>query len=260
MALNLPVSDWRDRRVWIIGASSGIGRATAEALHAQGASVIVSARQRAALDDFVRTHPGSAARVLDVTDRQATAAVAQDLQATGPLDWVCYCAGHYRPMRATQLDLDELLHHQHINYTGALHVLAAVLPGLLAAAQAGCTPHVSLVASVAGLRGLPQGLAYGPTKAALIHLAEILYLDLHPHGVGVSVVNPGFVETPLTAHNDFHMPALITPPQAARAILAGWARGDFEIHFPRRFTRVLHWMRLLPYRWYFPLVRRVTGL
>ena len=118
---------------------------------------------------------------------------------------------------------------------------------------------LGLVSSVAGYRGLPKSLAYGPTKAALINLAEALYLDLSPQGLGVSVVTPGFVETPLTAQNKFKMPALITPEQAARAMLAGWARGDFELHFPKRFTRWLKFMRLLPYRLYFPLVRKVTG-
>ena len=163
-------------------------------------------------------------------------------------------------MRADTLALPELLRHQQVNLTGALHLLAAVVPGLLASAQAGRAPHLSLVASVAGWRGLPQSLAYGPTKAALINLAETLFLDLRPQGVGVSVVNPGFVDTPLTRQNDFTMPALLTPEQAAQAILRGWERGDFELHFPRRFTLWLKLLRVLPYRWYFPLVHRMTGL
>jgi short-subunit dehydrogenase len=120
--------------------------------------------------------------------------------------------------------------------------------------------HISLVSSVAGYRGLPQSLAYGPTKAALINLAETLYLDLQPQGVGVSVISPGFVDTPLTAQNDFHMPALITPEQAAQAIVQGWALGEFDIHFPKRFTLVMKLLRLLPYRLYFAVVRRMTGL
>ena len=135
-------------------------------------------------------------------------------------------------------------------------LLAAVLPRFLAQGHG----HISLVSSVAGYRGLPKSLAYGPTKAALIHLAEVLYLDLQPRGIGVSLVTPGFVRTPLTAQNDFAMPALMEPAQAAQALLAGWARGDFLIDFPRRFTVVLRLMRCLPYRLYFWLVRRSTGL
>ena len=260
MGLNPAITDWHGKRVWLIGASSGIGLAVAEALYARGAQVIVSARQQAALDDFVRSHPGSQALALDATDAAATAAAAQRLLADGALDLVCYCAGYYRPMRATALDLPELLRHQQVNVVGALHVLTAVVPALLAAARAGHTPHLSLVASVAGWRGLPQSLAYGPTKAALINLAETLFLDLRPLGVGVSVITPGFVDTPLTAQNDFAMPALLTPAQAASAMLRGWARGDFEMHFPKRFTRVFKLLRVLPYRWYFALIHRMTGL
>ena len=260
MPLNLPITDWRGQRVWLIGASSGIGRAVAALLHARGARVCVSARQQALLDAFVREHPGSQALALDVTDAQATADAAQQLLTGGPLDLVCYCAGHYRPMSADALDLPELLQHQRVNVTGALQVLAAVLPSLLQAASAGRNPHLSLVASVAGWRGLPQSLAYGPTKAALINLAENLFLDLRPKGVGVSLVNPGFVDTPLTAQNRFDMPALLTPEQAALAIVRGWERGQFEMHFPKRFTGVLKLMRCLPYRWYFPLIHRITGI
>ena len=260
MALNPRITDWQGKRVWLIGASSGIGRAVAEALHARGAQVCVSARQLAPLQAFVDQHPASQALVLDATDAAAVAAAAQQLLADGPLDLVCYCAGYYKAMRATDIDLPELLRHQQVNVAGALHVLAAVTPALLAAAKAGRAPHLSLVASVAGWRGLPQSLAYGPTKAALINLAEVLFLDLRPHGVGVSVVCPGFVDTPLTAQNEFSMPALLTPAQAADAMLRGWGRGDFEMHFPKRFTVILKLLRVLPYRWYFALVHRLTGL
>ena len=83
---------------------------------------------------------------------------------------------------------------------------------------------------------------------------------MQDQGLGVSVISPGFVATPLTAQNDFAMPALLTPEQAAAEMLRGWARGQFDIHFPRRFTFWLKLLRLLPYRLYFPLVRRFTGL
>lgn len=260
MSLNPRITNWQGQRVWLIGASTGIGRSLAEALHARGAQVIISARQQAPLMEFVAQHPSSQALPLDVTDREAVEHAAQQLNAQGGLDLVCYCAGHYKPMRADAMDLDELLRHQQVNQTGALHVVAAVVPAMLSAARDGRSPHLSLVASVAGLRGLPQSLAYGPTKAALINLAETLFLDLRPKGVAVSVVNPGFVATPLTAQNDFHMPALLTPAQAAQAMLQGWQRGAFQIHFPRRFTAWLQLLRVLPYRWYFALVHRMTGL
>lgn len=269
MPLNPRLTHWHGKAVWLVGASSGIGRATASALHAQGATVFVSARHAQALDAWVAQHPGTDAQgrpravalPLDVCDAAVVRATAQAIQARQPIDLVFYCAGHYRELRAQDFSLQEMLKHQSINYVGALNVLDAVLPAMLARTAAGASAgHISLISSVAGFRGLPKSLAYGPTKAALINLAETLYLDLQPQGIGVSLVNPGFVETPLTAQNDFKMPGLITPEQAAQAILAGWAGGDFEIHFPKRFTRWMKLLRLLPYRFYFPLVRKLTGL
>lgn len=257
MPLNPRLADWSHRVVWLIGASTGIGCATAARLYRAGAQVVLSARNVQALDDFGAAHPGTLAMALDVGDAQALKAAAERLHREyGRLDLVMYCAGHYRPMRAELFDLREALVHQRVNYVGALHLLDAVLPILLGQGHG----HLSLVASVAGYRGLPQALAYGPTKAALINLAEVLYLDLQPRGIGVSVVNPGFVRTPLTAQNAFHMPALLTPSEAAEAIVQGWARGRFEIHFPRRFTLWLKALRAVHDRLYFAAVRRTTGL
>jgi NAD(P)-dependent dehydrogenase (short-subunit alcohol dehydrogenase family) len=255
-AMNPPITQWAGRSVWLIGASSGIGLATAQALHAAGARVVVSARQGALLAEFVQAHPGAHAFALDVSDAHAVRHVAEQVQALQGLDVVVYCAGYYKSVRATAYSLTEMLQHQTVNYTGALHMLDAVLPSLLQQGHG----HLSLISSVAGYRGLPQSLAYGPTKAALIHLAEALYMDLASQGIGVSVVNPGFVATPLTAQNTFEMPALISPAQAADAMLQGWARGLFEIHFPKRFTRWLKLLRVLPYRWYFAIVHRATGM
>ena len=258
--LNAPMAQWAGKRVWLIGASTGIGQACAQALAQAGAQVVVSARKVEATAGHPHIHPVA----MDVTDaasvQAATAQVVETLlhrvDSGGPLDLVVYCAGYYQAQRATAFDLADMLRHQEVNYAGALRVLDAVLPILLAQGQG----HISLVSSVAGWRGLPNGLAYGPTKAALTHLAESLYLDLQDRGIGVSVINPGFVATPLTAQNDFQMPALISPEQAAVAILQGWAQGAFDIHFPKRFTGWLKLMRVLPYRWYFALVRRLTGL
>jgi NAD(P)-dependent dehydrogenase (short-subunit alcohol dehydrogenase family) len=234
-------------RVWIVGASSGIGSALADALREQGALVAVSARGA----DTLR---GDLVLPLDVRDGAALKHAAQQVAAAfGGLDLLVYCAGTYRPQRATAFDLEQALNHDEINYRGALRTLDAVLP-LLLRQRSG---HLVLVSSVAGWRGLPQALAYGPTKAALISLAETLYVDLRPQGIGVSVVNPGFVQTPLTAQNRFRMPALMQPAQAAQCILRGLRRRDFDIHFPRRFTLWLRLLRVLPYRLYFAVVGRI---
>jgi NAD(P)-dependent dehydrogenase (short-subunit alcohol dehydrogenase family) len=256
MALNPTLASWRGQRVWLIGASTGIGRACAEALHAAGAVVCVSARKAAALDDFVAQHPGARALAMDVTDAASVAQACDAAWGTQGLDWVVYCAGHYHAHDATHFDLPDMLRHQEVNYNGLLRVLGEALPVML---QQGFG-HISLVSSVAGWRGLPNGLAYGPTKAAMTNLAETMYMDLQDRGIGVSLISPGFVATPLTAQNNFQMPALLSPEQAAQAMLKGWSQGEFDIHFPKRFTLWLKLMRLMPYRLYFALVRRFTGL
>ncbi|MDB5931090.1 MAG: family NAD(P)-dependent oxidoreductase [Polaromonas sp.] len=256
MPFNPPIADWRGKTVWLVGASTGIGQATAHALHAQGAKVFVSARKADALAAFVQGHPGAVALALDVTDPLAVKAAAQSVLAAGPLDVMLYCAGYYKELRATAFDLPEMLKHSEVNYHGALYLIDAVLPAFLARGAG----HISLISSVAGYGGLPKSLAYGPTKAALINLAETLYLDLQDSRIGISLVCPGFVETPLTAQNQFAMPALISPAEAAHEILQGWRRGQFEIHFPRRFTLWMKALNLLPYRAYFAAVRKITSL
>ena len=256
MSLNQQISDWQGRRVWLVGASTGIGLACAQALRAAGAHVVVSARNPQGVAEWAAQDTGVQWRALDVCDGPQVLATAKALLAEGPLDMVVYAAGYYQAQRASAMDLADMLKHDKVNYQGALQVIDAVLPGMLAQGRG----HISLLSSVAGWRGLPNGLAYGPTKAALTHLAETLYIDLQDQGIGVSVVNPGFVATPLTAQNQFTMPALISPEEAAREMLKGWAKGQFDIHFPKRFTLWLKLLRVLPYRIYFPLVRRFTGL
>ncbi len=286
MPLNSPIKDWHGKTVWLLGASSGIGRATASALHAKGARVVVSARNASALNEFVAQHLGAIAMPLDASDPAAVRAACAAIVGSGGLDHAMYCAGHYHDMSALAFDLDDMVKHNQINYVGALYMLDAVLPhflgkagqsaraaksavsgmsGMSGGSAKGFAPsgsgaasagHITLVGSVAGYCGLPKSLAYGPTKAALINLAETLYLDLHDKGIGVSLVNPGFVKTPLTAQNDFKMPALISPEEAATAILEGWANGEFEIHFPKRFTRWMKAMQALPYGLFFSAIRR----
>ncbi len=257
MPLNPPITDWKGQRVWIVGASTGIGRATAARLHSAGAKVAVSARSEVALASFAREHPGSLALPLDATDRAALRAAGERIvQAWGGIDLAVYCAGYYKAMRATAFDLDDALRHEQVNYVGALYLLDAVLPVLLRQ-NAG---HLSLVSSVTGYRGLPRALAYGPNKAALINLAESLWFDLTDQRIGVSVVCPGFVDTPLSEQIDHPRPGLISADEAAGYMMAGWRAGRFEIHFPKRFTV---WIKALSHfsdAMYFRAVRRFTGL
>ena len=261
MSLNPKITDWRGQRVWLLGASSGIGAELAQQLAALGAHVVLSARRAEVLDSLLQSLPGDGhvAMVCDASDQAALVATAAQIHsALDGLDLAVYLAGDYVPLRAWDFTPQQVRQLCEVNYLGAVNFTHAALP-LLRRAPPGKSGGLVLVSSVAGYRGLPKALGYGPAKAALIHFAEDIYLDLHPQGMGVWVVNPGFVATRLTAQNDFHMPALITPEVAVKSLLAGLASGRFDIHFPKRFTRFMKFLRLLPYRAYFALVGRTAG-
>jgi short-subunit dehydrogenase len=255
MSLNPKLTDWIGQRVWLIGASSGIGEATARLLMQRGARVALTSRNEAALKHLADAQAHVAAA--DITDRASLQAAFDDICSTfGGIDIAIINAGTHRPVRAWELDAIAAEKLVQVNLVGAINASALLAPYF---AQSG-GGRLALTASVAGYGGLPTGLVYGATKAALINFAETLYLDLAPRGVAVHLINPGFVKTPLTDLNNFKMPALIEAGEAAREILAGIERGAFEIHFPRRFTRMMKWLNLLPYSSYFPLVHKITGL
>jgi NAD(P)-dependent dehydrogenase (short-subunit alcohol dehydrogenase family) len=244
------------RHAWITGASSGIGREVALRLARDGAKVAVSARRREELDKLAAEMPGRiAAYPVDVVDADALVRVCAEIElANGPLDLAVFNAGTHEPVDVASFSPGPFQRLMAINYMGAVNGIAAVLPRFLER-RAG---HIAVVSSVAGYRGLPQAAAYGPTKAALINLCEALKPDLDPYGVRISVINPGFVRTPLTDLNPFPMPFLMEADAAADRIVKGLARGAFEITFPRRFTWLVKLARILPYALYFPLIRKTT--
>ena len=255
--LNPRITDWQGRRVWIVGASSGIGEALAVTLAARGARLALSARRAEVLEALsTRLATETLALALDVTDPRSVRVARDAIVARwGAIDLVVWLAGDYRPMRADSFDLEVARRLIEINLLSAYHALDVLLPCFAEQGYGG----IALVSSVAGYRGLPEALAYGPGKAGLINLAESLHLDLHPRGIGVWLIDPGFVETPLTAQNTFRMPGLISAAAAAEEIIAGFAKGGFEMHFPRRFTRWMKLLRVLPERLYFRAVRAATG-
>ncbi len=255
MALNPRIRDWRGRRVWIVGASSGIGAALARRLGALGARVAISARNAARLLTVAEAAGDIRPIPMDVTAPGAFPhACDRLLDEWGGIDLVVLNAGFYEPLRAWELSPERTRRTLDVNLMAVYDGVAAVLPALESSGGG-----LVLTGSVAGYGGLPRATTYGPGKAALINLAEILYLDLAPRGVAVWIVNPGFVHTPLTEQNDFAMPALVSAEAAAADIVRGLGAGGFEIHFPRRFTWVMKALSALPYRLYFPLVRKVTG-
>lgn len=256
--LNPQFRDWRGRRIWMVGASSGIGAAMARELLRRGARVALSARRHEPLTELARAFPNETqvlpfdARVVD----EWKLAFKSILEVWGGVDLVVLMIGYYEPLRVRDLDPIHAQHTFATNLTAVTNGLSVVVPRLLHQGYGG----IALTASVAGYGGLPNSLCYGATKAALIHMAETMHLELNRHGIGVYLINPGFVRTPLTAKNDFPMPALLEPEQATARILRGLERGKFEIAFPRRLAWALKLLRLLPRRLYFPLIRKITGI
>lgn len=257
MSLNPRVISWQGRRVWVVGASTGIGHALAALLLQRGARVAISARNVVRLQDMANVWPDkSLVLPMDVSDECAWQDNFRVLQEKwGQLDHLVFCAADYQPVRAWTLDTEKIRRMVNTNLEGAMLGAATVLPALL---QQG-NGAISMIASVAGYTGLPKSLVYGPTKAALINFCEALYLDVHGKGLAVHVINPGFVDTPLTQQNDFAMPALISPETAAERILQGFEAGRFEIHFPKRFTFWLRLLRRLPYSLRFRLLAKVAA-
>lgn len=252
-ALNRPITAWAGRCVWLVGASSGIGAALAEELLRAGARVALSARRAELLQGVATGHAQAIVVPFDILDQDAWAERYQYICAqTGGVDLIVFCAAAYHPERSWDVSPDGAAYTLAVNLGSVYTGLATVLPAMLARGSGG----IAIVASVAGYVGLPNASVYGPSKAALINLAELLYSDLRPRGLDVYLINPGFVQTSLTAQNTFAMPALQTPQDAARAIRRGLAAGQFEIHFPKRFTLLVKLLRWLPYRWRFAIIAR----
>lgn len=244
-------------RVWITGASTGIGAALARCLAGEGKDVVASARSVDRLIALAASDPGR--RIvpwpLDVTEHGAVQTAVSRIEAEhGVIDIAVLNAGTHRPVAAAGFTAAGLRELAELNLFGVANCLEALIPRMTARRHG----RIAIVASLAGYRGLPTSAYYGATKAALINLAESLKFDLDRAGVTIQLVEPGFVATPLTEKNDFPMPFLVSAETAAERIAAGLGRAGFEIAFPTPFVLALKLLRLLPYRLYFPLVARAT--
>jgi NAD(P)-dependent dehydrogenase (short-subunit alcohol dehydrogenase family) len=233
----------RGRKVWVVGASSGIGAELARELVRRGAEVAISGRRPAGLAEV---SGGSMTTVpADVTDAgavdQAVAAVREGL---GGLDTVVFSAGYWKQFDAAEWDRETFARHVEVNLLGLNNVLAAVVPGLVDQGRG----HLVVIASVAGYRGLAGSEAYGATKAAQLNLLEAMRASLSRKGIRVTTVAPGFVRTEMTSSNEFPMPFIVEADEAGRTIADGLERGDENIVFPRRMAVAMGLARLLPGR------------
>jgi NADP-dependent 3-hydroxy acid dehydrogenase YdfG len=234
---------------WVTGASSGIGRALALALARDGVKVAASARSADKLAELARCDGNIAPFALDVRDREATAAVVRAIASSlGPIDLAVLNAGVGELMPLRSFSAAKARHAMEVNYLGIANGVEALLPAMLERGAG----HIAMMASAGGYRGLaPGGAAYGPSKAAVIHLAETLRNGLAAHGLAVSLINPGFVATPLTAANRHPMPFIVGADDAARRIIRGLRKRRFEIAFPWQLVALLKLARLMPYPMFF---------
>lgn len=227
------------KRYWLVGASEGLGLALAQALAAEGAKVILSARDPARLALACAAVPRASAVVVDVSDAASVAAAVAEV---GTLDGMVFLAGVYWPMTAQAVDAAQLVAMCDVNFTGCARVVGAVLPTMIARGAG----HLVITGSLAGFRGLPGALGYAASKAGAMALAESLYADLRGSGVRVQLANPGFIRTRLTAKNDFAMPFLMEPAQAAAQVLALMKTSRFKRSFPTLFSWLFRGAQVLP--------------
>lgn len=253
-------------RIWITGASQGIGEALALAYAQRGATVMISARHLDKLQQVVqkaRTFKGRVvAQPCDVTDPQQVQQCLDDICRTEGLPHrVILNAGTHQAMAAREFKAETVQQLLQLNVMGVAYALEALLPlysQVRAASNAPSAPQIAIVASVAGYRGLPTASAYGASKAALINLAESLRVELYGQGVDIRLINPGFVKTPLTDKNSFAMPFLISAETAAQQIIKGLNSSRFEIVFPWQMSLLMTVLKWLPDRLFFPWVHQRT--
>jgi NADP-dependent 3-hydroxy acid dehydrogenase YdfG len=253
------IDSFINKRIWVIGASSGIGESCTRALLNAGAKIALSSRRVERLNSLAQSVDQAQTLVLplDITNTEQLQSAHQAiLERWGGLDLLLFVSGVYTPLRADNFDFELAQKTIDANLLGPMRAVAIVLPEMLKS-HAG---HIAIVGSVAGYSGLPKALAYGPSKAGIINFCETLFYDLLPQGISVHMISPGFVATEATAQNDFEMPALITADEAAKEILEGISAGEFDIHFPKRFSGFLKFLRILPYPLYFWIIRRFVKI
>jgi short-subunit dehydrogenase len=234
------VRQFRGKRYWIVGASEGLGAALAKELSSAGAELVLSARSAEKLEALAQEMPGPATvEALDVTDAAALEAAAERI---GPLDGVVQLAAVYWPFAAQDWDAEQANTMADVNFGGAMRLMGVVVPRLVAQGHG----HIVLTGSLSGYRGLPGAAAYVASKSGVMALAESLYADLRGSGVDVQLINPGFIKTRLTDKNEFSMPFIMTPEEAAKISLQHMRSNRFQRAFPRLFSLVFRGSQLLP--------------
>jgi len=252
------VDNYQGKQFWIIGATSGIGRALAVSLCNRGARVIASGRTEDALKSLAIECSHLSGEIIplpiDLAEDNALPSALASIQTQNPLpDSVVYLAAYYQPGPISDITKDNLSQSLSINLRAAIELVQTILPSFLERGHG----QIAITASVAGFCGLPNGQPYSATKAALINFVESLNTEVKAKGIDVRLINPGFVDTPMTKKNSFDMPEVITAELAGEEIAEALGKTGFEIHFPKKFTRKMKILRALPYSLYFKLIKRL---
>ena len=239
------------KKVWITGASSGIGKALAEKFSLEGWKVAISARRKEILDEMAEKE-NIFSYPLDVTNQnQIKDVFSKIINDFGDLDLCVFSSGTYDPKLEQEINIKQNKFVMETNFFGVLYCIKTVEKYFKEKKEG----HISIVSSIAGYRGLPNSSGYGPSKAALTNLTESLYFDFKKHNVRISLVSPGFIKTPLTDKNEFQMPFIKSPQFAAEKMFNGLTKTKaFEIHFPKALTVILKLLRILPYKIYLYLI------
>ena len=244
---------WKEKCVIVTGASSGIGWALAKHVAASGARVGLLARRADLLAELTRSlrdrdHPATFATA-DVTDRHAMAAALGAIETElGPCDVLVANAGVYRKSNVRQFDLARAQTVIATNVQGTLNAIGGVLPGMIERRRG----HIAAVASLAALVALPACGVYRASKAAVVALMDSLRVDLHPYGIKVTTIGPGFVDTPMiTDEERAAVKDIVSADDAARRIAGAIQRGRAECWFPWRtwfMARAAGWLPWGVYR------------
>ena len=239
--------EWSGKRYWLVGASEGLGAALAHQLACAGVEVIISARSQDKLNALVSELPGNvSSQVVDVSDRASVEVAAQ---AVGDVDGVVFLAGVYWPMTSQNWDASRAEAMADINFTGAIRVMGSVMPMM----QDRGSGHLVITGSLSGFRGLPGAIGYAASKAGTMALAESMYADLRGGGIDVQLANPGFIKTRLTEKNNFNMPFIMEPVEAAHEMFELMNSDRFKKSFPRAFSWVFRLSQFMPDWMYYRL-------
>ena len=244
------------KKIWITGASSGIGMELALKFADNGWDVAVSARRKNLLEKLSEINKNIKPFPLDITHNEDVKETFKKiLNKFTDLDVCIFNSGIYS-RNVEGVNTENIRKIIETNFLGTTNCLEAVIEFFKLRKKG----HISIMGSTAGYRGLYSATGYGASKAALINLTESLYLMMNKYGVKVTLINPGFVKTPMTEQNDFTMPFLVMPDKAAGIIYKGITKEKkFEIAFPKIFVILLKLMRILPYKIYFLLMlKKVT--